>query len=121
MTLKPNRFPLLFLLGIVAACGGAIAGCGDDDVESMPPTGTDSGTATDGPGPGTDTGIGFDSGLIDARTDAADAGLLFTEYTKDLILNHTADNTTPDNVEAKTFLADPEDPSAFSLPANFFQ
>ena len=110
---------LLVLLLVVAACGGVVAGCGDDAVDPTPSP-KDGGTS-DGPGPGTDSGPGTDGGGGDAKADAADAGLLFTEYVKDLILNHTADNNAPDDPEAKTFNPDPEDPNAFAVPANFFQ
>lgn len=118
--MRRNTSLFVFLLAL-SACGlGAMAGCGDDEKPATPAEGNDGGSTTDGPGPGTDGGNpGNDGGGGDAsNTDAADAGLLFTDYVKDLIQNHTADNTTPDDPYAHTFLPDPEDPSAF--PASFF-
>jgi hypothetical protein len=116
MTMRRNT-SLLVLLLAVATSGGVIAGCSDDDPVNAAPK-ADAGGTTDGPGPGFDAGPGADSGSGgDAQVDT-DAGLLFTDYVKDLIVNHTADNTVPDDPEAKTFNPDPEDPTAF--PASFF-
>lgn len=59
-----------------------------------------------------DGGAGSDGGTQDGGT-----GQL-TDFARDLILNHTADNTPAATTEDKTFAADTEDPNAF--PASFF-
>lgn len=73
------------------------------------------------PIPGTDGGQGDGGSNGDGGTDTDGGGggnLEFTDFVRDLIENHTADDTLPVTTEDKTFV-DSEDPDAFE-PA-FFQ
>ena len=102
-----KRTIVLVVTASLAIFGGALVGCGDDDVAATPVPGADSGGGGDDGGTKPD-GVAPDTGPPDA------GGLLFTDYVKDLVQNHTADNTAPDDVMSKTFLPDPEDPNAFA-------
>lgn len=115
-----RRSVILMLVASLAIAGGALAGCGDDEVAATPSPGSDGGggdSGTTADGGGTTDGGTTDSGTTDSGTDGSTA-LLFTDYVKDLVQTKTADNTPPDDVMSKSFLPDPEDPAAF--PASFF-
>ncbi|MBK6696791.1 MAG: hypothetical protein IPG50_32060 [Myxococcales bacterium] len=105
---------LALYIALAAAC--ATAGC-DDEVEPTKSTpSTDAGSDSTVTPPG-DAGGGD---VQQPNTDGGDGGtgpIEFTDYVKDLILNKTADNSTPDDPETKTF-KDSEDPNAF--PGTFF-
>lgn len=101
-------------LGLCALMVGALLAqaCSDDDNEQPPPIPhprPDGGTQPPTDGGGTPT---------DGGTDGGTTGTEFTTFTRDLILNQTADNNLPTTTEDKTFV-DTEPAGAF--PASFFQ
>lgn len=96
-------------LGLCALVVGALLAqaCSDDDTEQPPPIPhpiPDGGTQ-----PPTDGGT---------QTDGGTTGTEFTTFTRELILNQTADNTLPTTTEDKN-LVDTAPADAF--PPAFFQ